>query len=233
MWLAWTDAGDSVRATSANVDLVGAYAQRGGAGGNTLYLLLFNKDVSAQSVPATVAGGLSGSASLFRFTGSSRLAAAGSAAPSGGTLTLTLPARSATLAVVALPVTTPPPAATSFHAATPCRFLDTRAAAGPALAANVRREFVLTGTCGIPATAAAVSANVTVTAPSSAGSLVAFPADLTSAPGTNTLSFGAGQTRANNAMLLLARDASGRCAFTPAMPSGAVHLVVDVNGWWE
>ena len=226
-------AGDSVRATSANVDLVGAYAQRGGPGGNTLYLLLFNKDTSAQTVAATVAGGLSGPASLFRFTGSSRLATAGSAAPSGGTLTLTLPARSATLAVVALPVTTPPPAATSFHGAPPCRFLDTRAAAAPALVANARREFVLTGACGIPATASAVSANVTVTGPSSTGNLVAFPADLAQPPGTNTLSFGAGQTRANNAMLLLARDASGRVAFTAQMPSGTVHLVIDVNGWWE
>jgi hypothetical protein len=224
-------AGDSVRATSANVDLVGAYAQRGGAGGNTLYLLLFNKDTAAQSVAATVAGGLSGSAALYRFTGSSRLAAAGSAAPSGGTLTLTLPARSATLAVVAL--TAVAPAGTAFHALPPCRVLDTRGAAAPALAANARREFALTGACGIPATAAAVSANVTVTAPTAAGNLVAFPTDLSQAPGTNTLSFGAGQTRANNAVLLLGRDASGAAAFTAQMLSGTVHLVVDVNGWWE
>ncbi len=69
----------------------------------------------AQTVAATVAGGSRGPASLFRFTGSSRLAAAGSAAPAGGTLTLALPARSATLAVVGLPATPPPPAATSFH----------------------------------------------------------------------------------------------------------------------
>ena len=226
-------AGDSVRATSADVDRVGAYAQRGGAGSNTLYLLLFNKDVASQAVTATVAGGLSGSASLFRFSGASRLAAAGSAAPSGGTLALTLPARSATLAVVGLPGAVTPPVATTFHAATPCRLLDTRGAAGPALAANARREFVLTGACGIPAAAKALSANVTVTAPTSAGSLVAFPADLAAAPGTNTLSFGAGQTRANNAMLLLAADGSGKEAFAPLMPSGTVHLVVDVNGWWE
>ncbi len=226
-------AGDSVRSTSADVDRVGVYAQRGGAGSNTLYLLLFNKDVASQAVTATVAGGLSGSASLFRFSGASRLAAAGSATPSGGTLALTLPARSATLAVVGLPGAVTPPVATTFHAATPCRLLDTRGAAGPALAANARREFVLTGACGIPAAAKALSANVTVTAPTSAGSLVAFPADLAAAPGTNTLSFGAGQTRANNAMLLLAADGSGKEAFAPLMPSGTVHLVVDVNGWWE
>ncbi len=224
-------AGDSVRVTSANVDLVGAYAQRGGAGGNTLYLLLFNKDAVPQTAVTTVVGGLSGSASLFRFTGASRLAAAGSAAPSGGTLTLTLPARSATLAVAGLPVVAP--AGTAFHTLAPCRVLDTRGAQAPALAANARRTFVFAGQCGLPATAQAVSANVTVTGPTAAGNLVAFPTDLSQAPGTNTLSFGASQTRANNSVLLLGRDASGAAAFTAQMPSGTVHLVVDVNGWWE
>ena len=226
-------AGDSVRATSANVDLVGAYAQRGGPAGNTLYLFLFNKDASAQAVTTNVTGGLAGSAALFRFTASSRLAPAGSAAPSGGTLTLTLPARSATLAVVSLPGSAPPPASTSFHPATPCRFLDTRAAATPALVANTRRDFVLTGACGIPATAKAISVNLTVTGPSSPGLLAAFPSDLALAPGTSTVAYGAGQTRASNAVLVLDRGASGKAAFIPPMSSGTVHLVVDVNGWWE
>jgi glycosyl hydrolase family 44 len=229
--------GDSVRATSANVDAVGTYAIRGGAGGNTLFVLLFNKDTAPQTAAVSVVGGLSGAASLWRFTAVSRLAAAGSATPAGGSLTLDLPARSATLAVVALPATEPPPVATSFYTTVPCRVLDTRNAngplGGPALVAGVRRDFVLTGTCGIPATAKTVSANATVTGPTAGGSLVAFPADLAIAPGTNTLSFGAGRTRANNAVLLLARDASGKAAFLAQMPSGTVHVIVDVNGWWE
>jgi hypothetical protein len=224
-------AGDAVRATSANVDLVGAYAQRGGTGGNTLYLLLFNKDTSAQSVAVTVAGGLAGPASLYRFSGASRLAAAGSAAPSGNALALTLPARSATLAVAPLPAAPPP--GTAFRTATPCRLVDTRAAAGPALSANVRREVLLTGACGVPASAKALSVNLTVTAPSSAGFLAAFPSDLALPPGTSTVAFGAGQTRATNAILLLGRDASGKAAFLAQMSSGTVHLVLDVNGWWE
>jgi hypothetical protein len=53
------------------------------------------------------------------------------------------------------------------------------------------------------------------------------------APGTTTLSFAAGRTRANNAMLLLGRDGSGQVAFEALMPSGTIHLVLDVNGWWE
>ena len=230
--------GDSVRATSANVDAVGAYAMRGGAGGNTLYILLFNKDTAMQTAAVSVAGGLTQAAQLFRFTGAVRLAAAGAASPAAGLLTLALPARSATLAVVALPAgAQPPPVATSFHTTVPCRILDTRnvngTLGGPALVAGVRRDFVLTGTCGIPPTAVSVSANVTVTGSSAAGSLVAFPADLVQAPLANTLSLRAGGTRANNAVLLLARDGSGGVAFANDLPSGSAHLIVDVNGWWE
>ena len=230
--------GDSVRATSANVDAVGAYAQRGGAGGNTLFLLLFNKDTATQTVAATVAGGMTGTASLWRFSGASRLSAAGSASPSAGALTLVLPARSATLAVVALPAgTAPPPVATSFHTAVPCRILDTRNAngplGGPALVAGVRRDFVLTGTCGIPASAISISVNVTVTQPSTAGTLVAFPVELAQPSLATTLAFRAGTTRANNAVLLVARDGSGAVAFSNDLPSGSVHLIVDANGWWE
>ena len=140
------------------------------------------------------------------------------------------PPRSATLAVVSLPAG-PPPAGTTFRTVAPCRLADTRGAAGPALAANTRRDLVLTGACGIPSTAKALS--TTVTAPTSAGILVAYPGDLATAPGVNTVAFGAGQTRANNAALLLAGDGSGKASFTAQMPTGSVHLVVDVNGWWE
>ena len=61
-------AGDSVRATSANVDAVGAYAVRGGADGNTLYILLFNKDTAAQTAAVSVPCGLTQAAQLFRFS---------------------------------------------------------------------------------------------------------------------------------------------------------------------
>lgn len=231
-------AGDSVRATSANVDAVGAYAVRGGATGNTLYVLLFNKATTTQTAAVTVSGGLTQPAGLYRFSAAARLAAAGTAALAAGALTLDLPSRSATLAVVPLPTSTPPtPIATSFHPASPCRALDTRNAngplGGPALLAGVRRDFVLAGACGIPGTAVAVSANVTVTGPSAAGSLTAFPADLAQAPVANTLSIRPGTTRANNAVLLLGRDGSGAVAFANDLSAGTFHVIVDVNGWWE
>jgi glucose/arabinose dehydrogenase len=127
-----------------------------------------------------------------------------------------------------------PPPASRFHTLTPCRVADTRNAAGPyggpALIANTTRTFTMTGRCGIPATARAVSLNVTVTQPTALGDLRLFPGGA-QLPGTSTINFNAGQTRANNALLPLntAGDLSVRCV----MPTGSVHLVLDVNGYME
>jgi streptogramin lyase len=128
-------------------------------------------------------------------------------------------------------ITTGPARASSFYTIAPCRVLDTRDApaplGGPALAAGAKRDFVVTGTCGIPAEAVSISANVTVTEPTSAGALLSLPAQLP------VVTFQAGMTRASNAFLLLAPDGSGTLSFSSDMPSGTVHLIVDVNGWWQ
>ena len=69
--------------------------------------------------------------------------------------------------------------AQSFFTVTPCRVVDTRWAAGPlggpALPANTDREFVVTGRCGIPAGAQAVSVNLTATERPVARSPAAVP----------------------------------------------------------
>lgn len=89
--------GDRVRALSAAPGTVGAFAIRGHA--DELYLLLFNKATSSREAAVTIAGALDGAFDLYRFTPSTPLGPAGTATPAGGLLTLTLPARSATLAV--------------------------------------------------------------------------------------------------------------------------------------
>ena len=130
----------------------------------------------------------------------------------------------------------PPPvsAATRFNAITPCRVLDTRNAAGPlggpALGALASRPFVATGTCNVPAGAVAISANVTVVNPAAAGDVVAHPNGLAAPPGTSTISFRAGQTRANNTLLSLAPDGS---FLVRNNAPGALDLVVDVNGYFQ
>src|SRR5206468_10725643 len=222
-------AGDSVRATTTNVDQVGAYAVRNGS---TLYLLLFNKDTVQRTVAVNVAGGLTQPALLYRFTAASRLASAGSASAVAGALGLSLPARSATLAVT--PLTAAPSPATQFYTVAPCRAVDTRTTpagpyGGPALSAGATRTFGLGGRCGIPSTANAVSLNVTVTGSSAAGNLALFPAG--AAATTSAVNYSAGQTIPNNAIVMLGASAGLAVRFNQA--SGTTHVILDVNGYFE
>jgi hypothetical protein len=121
--------------------------------------------------------------------------------------------------------------AASFFTVTPCRAADTRDPAGPyggpALAAGVERTFVLANQCGIPATAKAVSVNVTVTQPAAPGFVVLYPGGST-APSVSAINFRAGQTRANNAVVRL--GAGGTLAVQSAAPT---HFILDVNGYFE
>ncbi len=119
----------------------------------------------------------------------------------------------------------------AFHTLAPCRSLDTRQAGG-ALAAGEMRRVVAPGTCGIPTTAAAISANVTVTGGLGTGGIAVFPGDLATPPLVETVRFKAGQTRANGAIVALAADGSGACVLQNT--SGApAHVILDVNGWFE
>lgn len=95
--------GDSIRATSSNGDVVGAYAIRGPE--DRLYVLLFNKDGSPRPATVNVAATVFKPALLYRFDSSTRLAAAGTIGPFRSAFDLTLPARSATLMVIDSPCT--------------------------------------------------------------------------------------------------------------------------------
>jgi hypothetical protein len=90
------------------------------------------------------------------------------------------------------------------------------------------------GRCGVPDTAKAVSANVTVTGATAAGDLRLFPSDLRPEPLASTINFGVGQTRANNAVLRLGTGgkASVRCGI-PAGSGGQTHFILDVTGYFE
>jgi hypothetical protein len=124
---------------------------------------------------------------------------------------------------------------TDFYSLTPCRLLDTRLAPGPygapAVPAVSDRVVLATGRCGIPASAAAISVNVTAVAPPAVGNLRFFPGDGT-APNASTVNFGAGQTRANNAIVMLASSGSGTFGVRNSATAG-VDVVIDVNGYFE
>jgi hypothetical protein len=129
------------------------------------------------------------------------------------------------------------PAPLRLHTLAPCRVVDTRwlpegPVGGPAIqpSGSPDRAFVLTGgPCSVPADARAVSANLTVTQPQAAGTLLVYPAGL-DLPATSTVSFAAGRTRANNAILGLSAAGDVRVHNSSA---GTVHFIVDVNGYFR
>jgi uncharacterized repeat protein (TIGR01451 family) len=122
-----------------------------------------------------------------------------------------------------------------FYTVQPCRVVDTRyttgSRGGPALAAGVARTFPISGgPCGVPSTAWAVSLNVTVTQPTTAGNVRLYPAS-TPKPLVSTVNYTAGITRANNAVAPL--GAAGDLTALASQASGSVHLILDVNGYFE
>lgn len=129
----------------------------------------------------------------------------------------------------------PPPAVSDFYTLIPCRVLDTRnpngPLGGPALGASGQRTFDVTGTCGIPNAAKAISVNVTIVGPTAAGYLGIFPGNAFPM-GTNSGVFEAGLTCSNNAILTLATDGSGTIGILNGS-AGSAHVLVDVNGYFQ
>ncbi|MEO8503732.1 MAG: hypothetical protein ABI609_07555 [Acidobacteriota bacterium] len=115
----------------------------------------------------------------------------------------------------------------------PCRLVDTRGAAGslggPALQAATDRSFPVSGTCGVPPQAQALALNVTAVSATSGGHLRLF-AGSTPRPEASAISFDAGRTRANNAVVNL--GTGGVLTVFDGQPSGTVHCVLDVSGYF-
>jgi ELWxxDGT repeat protein len=118
--------------------------------------------------------------------------------------------------------------ALDFYTVAPCRIADTRS--GAPMISGVVRTFALTGVCGIPATARAVAANLTVVHPGGPGFLRVYPSGGT-VPMTSTVNFNRGGTRTNNALLTLA--GSGVDVFLSLSGGGGADLVLDVVGYFE
>jgi hypothetical protein len=118
-----------------------------------------------------------------------------------------------------------------FYAVTPCRLLDTRG--GSAVQSGTDRVLDVDAVtaCGVSPLAGAVAINVTVFQPTGQGHLAAYPGNLAQPPGTSTINFGAGWTRANNALLGLSDD--GRIKLRPVIAGGgSTHVIVDVVGFF-
>jgi murein DD-endopeptidase MepM/ murein hydrolase activator NlpD len=131
---------------------------------------------------------------------------------------------------------TPAPTATRLYTMSGCRVLDTRQPGGPTagqpLGPNTQNTFIVAGApCGVPATAKAVLFNATVVAPSQAGHVRLYPGN-SPAPLASTLNYRALETRANSAIVPLSTDATGRIGILNGS-AGTIHLVLDVNGYFQ
>jgi Matrixin len=131
-----------------------------------------------------------------------------------------------------------PPTPASFYTLTPCRLVDTRFGMGGDMLQNQQTAFYAAANhCGVPSTAVALVANVTAVNPSGTGHFTAygsgFPND--PVPPTSTVSFSAGQTRANNALLQLSNTPDRFFAVHPVIQgaNGQAHLIVDVSGYFQ
>ena len=120
--------------------------------------------------------------------------------------------------------------ATGYFTVTPCRLVDTRAAQGPALAANSARAFAVTGVCSVPADARAVAVIVTAVGATQNGNFRLYPTG-GAVPLTSVVNFVANRTRANNAIASLGTQ--GRVTVQNDMTSGSAHVVLDVQGYFR
>jgi hypothetical protein len=122
----------------------------------------------------------------------------------------------------------------NFYPLIPCRLVDTRnpygPSGGPGLAANVDRVFTVTGQCGIPSSALAISVNLTITGPASAGDLRLYAAG-GSLPVSTTISYSSGQTLADNMLAPIGNG--GGVGVHCDQPSGSVQFILDVNGYFQ
>ena len=123
-------------------------------------------------------------------------------------------------------MTASPTAAGAFQQLPPTRFLDTRP--GSPVAPDGSVSFQVAGINGIPADAAAVVFNLTVTQSQSFGYITAY-ASGTRRPGSSNVNFDAGQTIPNSVTVPIGAD--GKVTLLNRS-SGTTELIVDVSGYY-
>ena len=118
--------------------------------------------------------------------------------------------------------------AAGFEGVVPARLMDTRLGiGGVALGPNETRLLAVGGAKGVPANAAAVALNVTVTNPTASSFLSVWPAG-GAVPNTSNLNFLPNQTVPN---LVVVGLNAGQIAIRNAF--GSAHVIVDVMGWFS
>jgi hypothetical protein len=90
----------------------------------------------------------------------------------------------------------------------------------------------VSGRCGVPEAALSLTVNVTVTGSGAPGELRLFPGNgISPNPPVSTISYAAGKTRANNAIVRLATDGTATIK-VQNVSAAAVHFILDVSGYY-
>jgi hypothetical protein len=127
-----------------------------------------------------------------------------------------------------------------FHTLTPCRVFDTRNSSGAPIFTDAgsgqARKFDVQGLCSVPVGAKAVTVNVTAVGPTGPGFLTLHPADV-APPLVSSLNFNAGEPALGNGAIVPLADTSVEPqdlgVFARVVPSGTVHVVLDVTGYFQ
>jgi hypothetical protein len=101
----------------------------------------------------------------------------------------------------------------------------------PSIGANTQRTFAITGQCGIPQVARAVSFNFTALNVSAAGDLRVFPAG-GSVPTVSTLNYNANTPNIANAAIVGLGSLLGSAGIQVQADAATIDLVIDVNGYY-
>jgi uncharacterized membrane protein YoaK (UPF0700 family) len=155
----------------------------------------------------------------------------------GGTLSVTYAASTlGPTAQVIFDVTgyfTPDASGATYHALTPSRILDSRDHTGGLgiFSSHGAQTFLVRGVGGVPASATAVTGNLTVTGQSSAGFLYIGPVGMAN-PTSSTLNFPLGDDRANAVTVALGGGGTLSVTYAAATLGPTAQVIFDVTGYF-
>ena len=118
----------------------------------------------------------------------------------------------------------------SFFTVSPCRSVDTRSSTP--IQHTVTRSFQMTGVCGIPSTAEAVAATVTVTNQTGGGFLTIWRGD-ESQPSVSSVQFDFGLIRPAGLTVEVSADSGDVNVFAVVGGGGTLDVIIDVTGYYE
>jgi len=173
------------------------------------------------------AAGTGGSTSNVAFSAGQTVAGLVTVAPSEGAITIQNNS-GGTVQVIADLDGYYSSAGSGFQGVAPVRVMDTRSGLGTAKGPVPSKGAARLDLSGdVPAGATAAVLNLTATAPTAAGDVIAY-ADGQQLPGTSNLNFSAGQTVANQVIVPLT---NGIADFYNGS-SGSVQLIADLSGYY-